>query len=217
MVNTRHWPFTCVLDTQMTHELAELERHRRIVRDCQDSLALALARLEAYSCRERVLTRENQALRAALLHAGVRIDQVVRPQQEAVEDIGGPHIREASAELSDGSAPMADSASFDTLYILPISGGHPIYFNAPKERVWRLASTCLPVLRAVKVCCRAGSHPCCIMLAAGSREPACHRRGLGICRDPSSHHRGELPWHTGCRHSARSAPVESLGVHHAHA
>ena len=173
-----------VLETQMTAEPAELERYRRILRDCQDSLALALARLEAYRCRERVLTRENQALRAALLHAGVRIDQVVRPQQEAAEDIGGPHVRAAVAEPDNGSGQMPDTAALDTLYILPMSGGHPIYFNTSKERVRRLAALCLTLCCVCTTRCMGLWEMKATMLHlafAGSRQPACARGGFRFC------------------------------------
>ena len=123
--------------SQMTHEPAELTRCRQLAQECQDSLALALARLEAYRCRERVLTRENQALRAALLQAGVQADAVVKPQQEAAEDIGGPHVRAALPEPDDGRAATQDTAPLEALYIMPTSGLHPIYFNTSKDRVRR--------------------------------------------------------------------------------
>ena len=130
---------------QMTNEPAELTRCRQLAQDCQDSLALALARLEAYRCRERLLTRENQALRAALLQAGVQADKVVKPQQEAAEDIGGPHVRAASPDPDDGGAARRDSTSSEALYIMPTSGLHPIYFNnTSKDRVEPLTALCLP-------------------------------------------------------------------------
>jgi hypothetical protein len=119
----------------MSHELSELELHRRLVRDCQDSLAIALARLEAYRCRERVLTRENQALRAALLNAGVRIDQVIKPQQEAAEDAGRPHVRAASAELSAAITTAAVTGMPDALYIAPMAGTYPVYYSGSGEKV----------------------------------------------------------------------------------
>ena len=125
----------------MTHELPELELHRRLVRDCQDSLATALARLEAYRCRERMLTRENQALRAALLHAGIRIDQVIKPQREAVEDVGGPHVRAASAEPSAATMPAPDTASPDALYITPMAGTYP-YTTTCLERRYSTRAEC---------------------------------------------------------------------------
>ena len=119
----------------MTHGLPELELHRRLVRDCQESLATALARLEAYRCRERVLTRENQALRAALLHAGIRVDQVIKPLQEAAEDVGGPHLRAAAAAASAANMPAQELAPPDALYITPMTGTHPVFYNVSGEKV----------------------------------------------------------------------------------
>ena len=132
------------MHSQMTHEPAELIRCRQLAQECQDSLALALARLEAYRCRERVLTRENQALRAALLQAGVQADNVVKPQQEAAEDVGGPHVRAALPQPDGGSAATQDAALPDALYIMPTSGLHPIYFNNSKDRVRHLPALCRP-------------------------------------------------------------------------
>ena len=133
---------------QMTHELPELELHKRLVRDCQDSLAIALARLEAYRCRERVLARENQALRAALLNAGLRVDQIIKPQDEAAEDVGGPHVR-ASAELNAAITTAADTISPDALYITPMAGTYPIYYDVSGEKVQYSRSMMATQLRQV--------------------------------------------------------------------
>lgn len=117
--------------------------------DTQISLATALARVEAHRCRERFLYRENQALRGALLQAGVspvQLQDVVRTAVSAAKDVGDPHLR--GAFEAPAAAPAAVRDAGDVLHIAPLAAGQPVHYFTPDGKVWPFAPAqpCAPSL-----------------------------------------------------------------------
>ena len=75
------------------------------LKESPDSLATALARLEAHRSRERILFRENQALRKALLQNGVspaELKELIRSPASAAKE--GDEIHDWQDSAYPGSA-----------------------------------------------------------------------------------------------------------------
>lgn len=119
----------------------ESEAVQRTLLETQNSLATALARVEAHKCRERFLYRENQALRGALLQAGlspVQLQDVVQSAVSAVKDVGDPH--HLGAFEAPAATPVPGTVAEDVLRIAPLSASHPVHYFTPDGKVWPRAS-----------------------------------------------------------------------------
>lgn len=107
-----------------------MDELKRRVSEAQDSLAIALARIQTYKSRENMLLRDNQALRKALAKAGVQdVAAAPRPLQPSKPSSSSP-MRDC-----DGAAHLESQTGFarevpqdslpSSLYVSSYTGRHP--------------------------------------------------------------------------------------------
>ena len=110
--------------------MADLQQSRLL--DTQDSLATALARLEAHRTRERILFRENQALRGALLQNGfspAQLKDLVRSPVVAAMEGADPNNQQSPVQdqLCEGAGTL-DPPSLQL-------DGHPVHYLISNAQV----------------------------------------------------------------------------------
>lgn len=109
------------------HDAGGLEAH---LADTQQSLAVALARVEAYRCRERILLRDYQVLLSRAAVAGIDLSQ--QSTEIPHEDDGTA----AHSPLQQVAASNSGTASAPThLALCSLTERHPIHIHTSHGRV----------------------------------------------------------------------------------
>lgn len=102
--------------------------------ETQQSLAVALARVEAYRCRERVLLRDYQAVLGQAREAGVILSKQRKVPIDGADGADGAVILSPLQQVSEASDDNTACAPTH-LVLSSLTEQHPIYINTPHGRV----------------------------------------------------------------------------------
>lgn len=111
--------------------MASMEELASALEDTQESLAAALARVEALRSREKNLVQDNARLRTKLRDLGVSEEDVgLSPRKDSVKTVDSPRSGDGQ-DLGDSGGEEADSAGF----LNEDTRQHPVYIYTSSGKV----------------------------------------------------------------------------------
>lgn len=115
--------------------MASMEELASALEDTQESLAAALARVEALRSREKNLVQDNARLRTRLRDLGVSEEDVgVTPKKDNTRTVDSPRSGEGQ-DSGESAGEELDSAGF----LNEETQQHPVYIHTSSGKVvWRL-------------------------------------------------------------------------------